>query len=96
MTDLGKGLVCIIILVVMVIGFCIAWNKINQPTFDKEDYTIKTIYVNEGDSLYEYYYRYAKSGCEVTEYINAIKDLNNMRNSTIYANTTIKVYVPID
>ena len=95
MTEFGKAIICIIILVGMVIGFCVAWNKINQPTFDEDDYIIKTVYVESGDTLYDYYYRYAKRGCEVTEYINAIKDLNNMRNSTIYANTSIKVYVAI-
>ena len=96
MTDFGKGIVAIIILVLMVVGFCVAWSKVNQPTFKEEDYTIKTIYVEEGDSLYTYYYRYSKTGCEATEYCNAIKDLNNMRNSTIYANTSIKVYVAIN
>ena len=92
MTEFGYGIVAVILIVVMVVGFALAIANISKPTFNENDYDIITVYVEEGDTLYDYYYRYAKNGTEVTEYTSAIKELNHLRNSTIYAGTTLKVY----
>ena len=96
MTDFGKGIVCAILGVLMIVGAIIAVVSISKTTFDENDYTVKTIYVNEGDSLYKYYYRYADTEkTSVEDYCQALKELNNMKSSMIYAYTSFKVYVAI-
>lgn len=91
--ELGKIIICAILLIAVVVGLAIAFYHLTQPTFNPEDYKIESIYVNAGDTLSGYYYEYAKAGTDMVEYIEAVKALNNMRTSTIYADTYIKVYV---
>lgn len=65
-----------------------------RPTFNADDYEVKTIWIEENDTLGTYYARYADTNkVDRSEYINAIVELNNLNNSMIYAGDKIKVYV---
>ena len=52
-----------------------------------------TVRVCSGDTLDGFGYEYKPSWMDVREYREQIKDLNDMSTSTLYANTTIKLYV---
>ena len=92
MTEFGQTILTIILVVVMIVGAVIAIASISKSSFNENDYEVIIVYVESGDTLYDYYYRYAKNGTEATEYISAIKELNHLHNSTIYAGTILKVY----
>ena len=49
--------------------------------------------VSYGDTLDGFGYKYKPSWMDVREYREQVKDLNRMTSSTLYANTTIKLYV---
>lgn len=86
-------LISILLIVGLVIGFIFVAKEFMKPTFNEEDYSIRVITVKEGDTISKYYGRYAKEGTSYTEYLNAIKSLNKMKTSDIYAGDSIEVYV---
>ena len=95
MTEFGCKIVSIVLCVAMIIAFAVIIISVNKTTFNEDNYTVKTIYVEEGDTLYKYYNRYADQKTNPNDYCDAIKKLNNLKSSMIYANTTLKVYVAI-
>lgn len=86
-------LISILIIVGLIVGFIFVAKEFMKPTFNEKDYSVKVITVKEGDTLSTYYRRYAKEGTNYNEYLSAIKSLNKMRTSTIYAGDLIEVYV---
>lgn len=81
--------VVIVISVLVINGVKNLW----KPTFVEEDYEIKTITIQSGDTLSDYYFKYADTeNCNQDEYLEAVRDLNNLRGSMIYAGDRIKVY----
>lgn len=87
--------ILVLVLAVVLFVFCIVLiSDARRPTFNIDDYEVKTIWVEENDTLGTYYARYADTNkVDRSEYINAILELNNLNSSMIYAGDKIKVYV---
>lgn len=88
---MSKGFVVTLCIIGIV---CIALCVVNtlQPTFDKEDYIVKSYHIKQGDTLYELGCKYCCSGDDVREWVCEVERLNGC-TSLIYTGDTIKIYV---
>ena len=77
---------------IFAIGHRVGAENMRQSQWE-ERREIITVAVCYGDTLDGICYEYKPSWMSIDKYRYEIKQLNHMSDSTIYANTTIKLYI---
>jgi hypothetical protein len=64
-------------------------------TIDKSEYRISEHYITENDTLWELGKKYIQEDDELKAWISAVKELNNIEDSSLRIGDTIKIYIAI-
>lgn len=81
----------VMIVAIFAIGYRAGANNMQQSQWEEQREVI-TVQVCYGDTLDEICYEYKPSWMDIREYRYEVMELNNMESSTIYANTTLRLY----
>ena len=85
-------IVITIIISIFACGYAIGRDKATKETWQSNRHT-QTIIVKKGDTLWNIAEEYKPNNVYILEYIDDIKQLNGITNSTIHEGDTILVYV---
>ena len=85
----------LILVAVLVIVSVLLLNHAFQPTMDGIEWQEETYIVRRGDSLWTISCSYCPDGVDCREWIDEIRALNGLSDSTIYPGQTLIVLAPV-